>query len=157
MDIEKRIQLEKIYRKRRMIIKGIIAAFSLIFISSFFKNDIPKEIPLKFIFVALFFIFQFQLVFLIRKIPPLLCDSPSFTGEQHFLTLYKSIIVGFVFTLCLTTLFLLLSDFLIQLTIEFVCNAIIFSSIISPFVAFLLLDKKERKKAKLEIENNSKR
>lgn len=152
MDLDKRLQLEKIYRKRRMIVKGITATLLLMAISFFFKNHIPREAHLGLIFLALFFILQFRLAFLIRKIPPLLCDSPSFIGEQHFVIFNKSIIYGTVFTLLITAFFLLASKFLTTLTIEFVCVTIIFSFVISSLVAFLLLDKKERKKATLEIE-----
>ena len=157
MDIEKQIKLEKIYRKRRIVIKGILALFLLIGITYSFNHYIPKEIYsiLGYVFLGLFLTLQIRLSFIIRKIPPLLCNSPSFTGEQHLLTLYKSVIVGFVFTLCLTVFFLVLSDYTLQLTIEFVCSTIILSAVLSLFAAFLLLDKKDRKKAKLAIENKS--
>lgn len=156
MDLDKRLQLEKIYRKRRMIVKGITVVLLLMAISFFFKNYLPRGAYLGFIFLVLFFILQFRLAFLIRKIPPLLCESPSFTGEQYFVIFNKSIIYGTVFTLFITAFFLISSKFLI-LTVEFVCVTIIFSTVISSLVAFLILDKKERKKAKLEIENNSKK
>ncbi|WP_294139405.1 hypothetical protein [uncultured Sanguibacteroides sp.] len=158
MDIEKRIQLEKIYKKRRIFVKIIIAALLLMVLMIFLKKYIPKEIPLNYILLALFFLSQCPLLFLIRKIPPLLCDGPSFTKEEHLLIFYKSIAYGCTFTMVIIALlFLASSNFSIDIAIETVCSTTIFSTVISSLVAFLIFDKKERKKAKLEIENSSKK
>ena len=159
MDLEKRIQLEKIYRKRRMIIKGIIALFPLIGISYLFNNYIPEAIysNLNYVFLTIFFILQYFLISLLQKVPPILHNSPSFTGGEDFMILNKSIAAGSSFTFIFTALLGLLPESLINFTIKSVCGIIMGALILSSLVAFLIFDKKERKKVKLEIENSLKK
>ena len=159
MDLKKRIQLEKIYRKRRVIIKGFIALFPLMGISHFFSKYIPEIIysNLNYIFLTIFFILQYLLISLLQKVSPILHNNPSFTGGEDFAILYKSIATGSSFTFIFTGILGLLSESLFNLTIKSVCGIVMGGLILSSLVAFLVFDKKERKKAKIEIENSSKK
>ncbi len=159
MELEKRIQLEKIYKKRRMVLKGIIVLLILTGMSYLCNSYIQERIysNLNFVYFVLFYILQLQLAFLLRKIPPLLHNRPNFSGEKDFITLNKSIASGSTCTFILTGLFGIFSQSLIGLTVKSVCIIIMGALILFTLIAFLIYDKKERKKAKLEIENNSKK
>ncbi len=154
MNLEKRLQLEKLYKKRRIFVKILITGLLLMILLIFFKKYIPKEIPLNVILLVLFFGSQFPLLLLIRKIPPILCDSESFK-EEHLTIFYKSIVYGTGITLCLSVSFTFLSRFFKNITIETVCITFVFSTVIASLIAFLILDKMERRKAKSEIESLS--